>query len=210
MENLTLPLFPLSLVVFPGSKYPLHIFEERYKRMLRRCRENGERFGIVAQIGKEISKIGTEVAVSQVLKDYENGESDIVVQGIGRIIILEYHQHPDGYFEALTQNYEDLSQNSVNEFDVEELKNKFKDIIGRINFEIEDSFWVNYMKNPNKSFKIAEKSGLSLTQQQKLLTLQDENERISFLREHLEHLEKKIDKSATMKGIILGDGYINN
>lgn len=210
MNNSTLPLFPLQLVVFPDSKYPLHIFEERYKRMIRRCRENGEGFGIAAQIGTEISKIGTHVRISDTLKEYENGESDIVVHGIRRIVILEYHQHPDGYYEALVEGYNDLTQDNINEFAVEELKKKFKEIISKVNFEIEDSFWINYIKNPNKSFKIAEKSGLSLTQQQKLLTLQDENKRIDYLREHFNNLEKQIDKSTAIKGIILGDGYINN
>ncbi len=43
----TLPLFPLSLVLFPGMTLPLHIFEERYKRMIALCiRENSD-FGVV-------------------------------------------------------------------------------------------------------------------------------------------------------------------
>ena len=32
-----LPLFPLSTVLFPGAQLPLHIFEQRYRRMIRRC-----------------------------------------------------------------------------------------------------------------------------------------------------------------------------
>ena len=42
-----LPLFPLSLVLFPGQTVPLHIFEERYKAMLRRCLDEQIPFGIV-------------------------------------------------------------------------------------------------------------------------------------------------------------------
>jgi Lon protease-like protein len=42
-----LPLFPLSLVLFPGQTIPLHIFEERYKAMLRRCLDEQIPFGIV-------------------------------------------------------------------------------------------------------------------------------------------------------------------
>jgi len=210
MTTTKIPLFPLSLVVFPDSKYPLHIFEERYKKMIRRCRENDEGFGIAAQIGADISKIGTHVKISETLKEYDNGESDIIVHGIRRIIILEYHQHPDGYYEALVETYNDLNEVSVNEYAVEELKNKFKEIIEKVNFRIEDSFWINYIKNPIKTFKIAEKSGLTLTQQQTLLTIQDENKRVEYLRKHFNNLEKQIKKSVALKGIILGDGYINN
>lgn len=43
----TLPLFPLSLVLFPGMTLPLHIFEERYKRMIGLCIREGHDFGVV-------------------------------------------------------------------------------------------------------------------------------------------------------------------
>lgn len=42
-----LPLFPLSLVLFPGQTIPLHIFEDRYKAMLKRCLDDQIPFGIV-------------------------------------------------------------------------------------------------------------------------------------------------------------------
>jgi len=210
MNNSIIPLFPLSLVVFPESKYPLHIFEERYKRMLRRCRSTGEGFGIAAQIGTDISKVGTYVKVSEILKEYESGESDIIVHGTNRIVILEYHLNPDGYYEALVENYGDITESIINDSAVEELKDKFKEIVGKVNFKLEDAFWNNYLKNANKSFKIAEKSGLSISQQQKLLTLQDENERVNYLLNHFEKLEGQIEKSSALKEIILSDGYINN
>jgi uncharacterized protein len=43
----TLPLFPLSLVLFPGMTLPLHIFEERYKRMINLCLREARDFGVV-------------------------------------------------------------------------------------------------------------------------------------------------------------------
>ncbi len=51
MKN-TIPIFPLNLVVFPDSKYPLHIFEERYKILLQKCLTDNSGFGIVASIDK--------------------------------------------------------------------------------------------------------------------------------------------------------------
>lgn len=42
-----LPLFPLNTVLFPGMVLPLHIFEERYKLMIRRCLEEERPFGVV-------------------------------------------------------------------------------------------------------------------------------------------------------------------
>jgi Lon protease-like protein len=210
MNPQTIPIFPLSLVVFPESKYPLHIFEERYKRMIRRCRSNGEGFGIVAQIEKVLSKIGCYVKISKILTEYENGESDIIVQGINRFVLIEYHQHPDGYFEGLVDNFSDLGEITINQDSIDGLKEKFESIIKSVNFKLEDTFWENYSSSKNKSYKIAEKSGLSLEQQQKLLAIRDENKRISFIADHLENLEKQIEKGMALKEIILRDGYINN
>ncbi|MFN9379919.1 MAG: LON peptidase substrate-binding domain-containing protein, partial [Bacteroidota bacterium] len=45
-----LPLFPLQLVVFPNEKVNLHIFEPRYKKLIRHCEENSENFGIIPYI----------------------------------------------------------------------------------------------------------------------------------------------------------------
>ena len=207
MNYSTIPIFPLSLVVFPESKYPLHIFEERYKRMIRRCLSNGEGFGIVAQIGKTFSKVGSFVRIVDVLTEYENGESDIIVQAINRFVLLEFHIHPDGYYEALIDNFTDLGDVIVNQNSLEGLKEKFEIIIDKVNFKLEDSFWRNYSNSRNKSYKIAEKSGLTLEQQQSILSIRDENKRISFLTDHL---EKQIEKGMALKDIIIGDGYIDN
>lgn len=45
--NATIPLFPLNVVLFPGMMLPLHIFEERYKVMIKECLETGQSFGVV-------------------------------------------------------------------------------------------------------------------------------------------------------------------
>jgi len=46
-NNRVIPLFPLGIVALPGVPIPLHIFEERYKRMVGECLEQDRPFGIV-------------------------------------------------------------------------------------------------------------------------------------------------------------------
>ena len=41
-----LPLFPLPVVLFPGMPMPLHIFEERYRKMLADIRAGNNLFGL--------------------------------------------------------------------------------------------------------------------------------------------------------------------
>jgi hypothetical protein len=78
-----------------------------------------------------------------------------------------------------------------------------------VNFNVGQGFWEALEKTRMKSFKIAEKSGLSIVQQQELLTIPSENKRLSYLLEHFEKLEEKLEKNKATREIILGDGFLN-
>ena len=57
-ELVSMPLFPLRTVLFPGMLLPLHIFEDRYKAMVRECLEKEEPFGVVLiREGKEVGEV---------------------------------------------------------------------------------------------------------------------------------------------------------
>ena len=49
-----LPLFPLELVLLPYEMLPLHIFEPRYKAMVKNAIEDDIPFGIILKEGKNI------------------------------------------------------------------------------------------------------------------------------------------------------------
>jgi Lon protease-like protein len=90
-----LPLFPLEAVLFPGALMPLHIFEPRYRLLLRRSMEHRQPFGIVLiRSGSEVGgsaepyDVGTEalVVAESALPD---GRSYIVTRGERRFAIDE-------------------------------------------------------------------------------------------------------------------------
>ncbi len=141
MKN-TIPIFPLNLVVFPGSKYPLHIFEERYKILINKCLSENSGFGIVASFDKKISDVGVYVQITEILKNYENGESDIVVQGIERFLINNTSLNPDGYYQVEMENYPD-DKEKIDSKLIDELENEFKEIVELANYKLENAFWTN-------------------------------------------------------------------
>ncbi len=207
MDNL-IPIFPLNIVVFPYSNIPLHIFEEKYKKMIGKCIDEKKGFGIISIIKNKLSGIGSYVEIKTILKKYPAGEMDIVVQGKARLKLFQTQQHTDGYLTGEVEEYSDIS----GEFDknlLNELRNNFISFLKKINFKLEDAFWMNYKNTELKSYKIAEKSGLTLEQQQKFLVLQKENERIDFLIKHFEKLEDKLSENITAGTIIMRDGYLN-
>ena len=168
--NELIPIFPLRLVVFPNSKYPLNIFEPRYKKMINDCLEHDSGFGIVAFFDNKISDVGVYVKISHLLKKYENGEMDIVVKGIKRFLINNTKLHIDGYYISNVEEYKD--DTTIIDFSlVKKLQSEFKKIIELANYKLDEKYWDQLTKSKLKSYKIAEKAGLDYEKQQELLIL---------------------------------------
>ena len=206
--NELIPIFPLRLVVFPNSKYPLNIFEPRYKKMINDCLEHDSGFGIVAFFDNKISDVGVYVKISHLLKKYENGEMDIVVKGIKRFLINNTKLHIDGYYISNVEEYKD--DTTIIDFPlVKKLQSEFKKIIELANYKLDEKYWDQLTKSKLKSYKIAEKAGLDYEKQQELLILKNENARLSFLINHFIYIKNKLSESKSFKNIILNDGYLN-
>ena len=100
-----LPLFPLQVVVFPRTRLPLHIFEERYKVMVGEAIRQHSEFGIVLAKDDGIVNAGCTVTVEKVLKTYADGRLDILACGRRRFEIVmlneerEYLQGEVEYFD---------------------------------------------------------------------------------------------------------------
>jgi ATP-dependent Lon protease len=123
-----LPIFPLSVVLFPGTPLPLHIFEPRYKRMLADCLAGDRRFGITPP--PETSGIpgpGTigcvaEVRVNQELPD---GRSNIVVVGGSRFLLARLLDESLPYLVASVEPFEDDAGTDPPAEDVASLRQLF-------------------------------------------------------------------------------------
>lgn len=95
IEEKELPLFPLNVVLFPGGLLPLHIFEQRYREMVKYCIRNDSSFGVVMiQEGDEVGesakpcKVGTAVDLIEVDR-FPDGRMNIMTSGHSRFEILE-------------------------------------------------------------------------------------------------------------------------
>lgn len=94
-----IPLFPLGVVLLPGMAMPLHIFEERYKQMVSECLETSRSFGIVYFDGQDMRGAGCMARITKVLKRYDDGRMDIVVEGGQRFVMRELLEEK-AYMEA--------------------------------------------------------------------------------------------------------------
>jgi len=203
-----IPIFPLITIVFPNSKFPLHIFEERYKKLINRILDEKVGFGIVPYIHDKVGEIGVYVEVADITKRYDSGELDIIVLGTERFFRKSLNIHEDGYYISHVEKYKDVSSD-VNETLIDKLKLRFTNLLQKANYDLDESFWKKLETVQIKSFKIAEKSGLTINQQQDLLLLQDENKRLNYLIKHFDDLENRLEGELSQQEIILGNGYLN-
>jgi Lon protease-like protein len=105
MENITdvieLPLFPLNTVLFPGQVLPLHIFEDRYRLMIRRCLAEDTSFGVVLiKQGRETGETAEPHLTGTMARIVESshlpdGTMNILTVGTERFRILRlFHDQP--------------------------------------------------------------------------------------------------------------------
>jgi Lon protease-like protein len=109
------PLFPLGIVALPGEAVPLHIFEDRYRRMIGACLEaepetRGREFGIVWLSDDQLKRVGCACAVERVLQRYDDGRLDILARGTRPFRLIERERedpYPSGTVEFLNDEPEE-------------------------------------------------------------------------------------------------------
>jgi Lon protease-like protein len=108
-----LPLFPLPLVLFPGVPLPLHVFEERYRRLLADVRAANNLFGLsyfdpnsAAGESPPVGHVGCATEVVEV-RPMPDGRSNIMTVGLVRYRVSEYVERGDPYLVARAEFFED-------------------------------------------------------------------------------------------------------
>jgi Lon protease-like protein len=206
-----LPLFPLNVVLFPYSKLPLFIFEERYKKLINENINEGKPFGIILFEDKKIYLTGCIAKVDRVISRKDNGELNIVISGIQRFHLISYETGADGYYVGKVKMKEEL----ISEFDKEKsekcvtIYNELVEIVykGSINkIYLSDLKWQNNRRSI--SFAMAEKCGLSLLERQSLLEIESEDLRLDYILKYFEEVFPKLKEADRISNIIKSDGYI--
>jgi Lon protease-like protein len=112
MATELIPLFPLSLVLLPAMPLPLHIFEDRYKQMMRDVISSESDFGVVLAKDEGTLNIGCTAVVRRVMRRYEDGRLDLLAIGQRRFRIHELNDDKP-YLQAEVEFFEDTDLSEV-------------------------------------------------------------------------------------------------
>lgn len=201
-----LPLFPLSIVVFPGEKLNLHIFEPRYKQLILECEENKTTFGIPTYIQNGVGLFGTEVELLSVEKKYENGEMDIKTKGVRVFKINRFDRTAPNRLYAGGEV--EIPENKQNEDIITKLK--IRELLKQLYDMLEvDSFYED-LPEDFSSYDIAHHLGLSTEQEYVLLQLLSERERQEAILLHLQQVVPVVQETERLKERVRQNGHFKN
>ena len=201
-----IPIFPLSIVVYPGEDLNLHIFEPRYKQLISECITAKKSFGIPAVIGNNMNELGTLVEITEVSKTYDNGEIDIKTRGKKIFRILEVIKEiPDKLYSGAIVNY----PKNV-EFGNRLLMKKVIKSIRELHKLLKVTNKFNKPEEELWSYDVAHHAGLSLDEEYEILGLMNELQRQEYLKRHLARVVPVVAEMETLKEKIKLNGHFKN
>jgi len=198
-----IPLFPLDVVLLPGVDLPLHIFEPRYREMVRKCLDEKSEFGMLLALQKGIVHVGCTAEIVEVVKRYNDGRMDILTVGRTPFRVVQLH-----------------TENPLLEGEVDYLEDRETRTDARTRRELVELYeachtliFEDYPKNTgdgareNLSYLVAGTLPMDLLWKQQILELRSEADRqerlVAYLREWAPHLQK----SEAMRQRAGGNGH---
>jgi Lon protease-like protein len=198
-----IPIFPLEIVVYPGEQLHLHIFEPRYKQLINDCYTANKPFGIPTVLQNGIAEMGTLVTITEVSKVYDDGKMDIKTKGLQLFAILEVVKElPDKLYHGAIVNY---PANNIfqKESTIKKLVHQVQQLHSLINVEKD-------FKKPIAellSYDIAHHVGLNLAEEYALLQLLQEEQRLEYLKRHIEKVIAVVNGMENLKERIQLNGH---
>jgi ATP-dependent Lon protease len=204
MAGHELPIFELPLVLLPGEQVPLHIFEERYKRMVGESLEQGEPFGIVLRDDEGARSIGCTARIDDVLERFDDGRMNIVVSGEAPFKVLDRFESP----EFPTGEVELIPDEDVPPIDDEAAsaaREAFAELAERATGERPEPGELDEAS----AYAIAARIELPADTKQRLLELRDEDERMTLLANALGAVGKALERAEEAAERASGNGKVH-
>ena len=197
------PLFPLGLVALPSELIPLHIFEERYKTMIERCRQEESEFGIVWMADDGLRPIGCACEIAEVLEELEDGRINLIARGT-RPFRIDTRQdelpYPAGVVEFLDDREEDADAEAA-----ERAHEAYADLVRQATDRKPDPAEIGEMT----AYQMAATVEFGLDAKQGLLVLRSEAARLKLLTRLFRAAIKRLDFIERAQARARSNGRVN-
>jgi Lon protease-like protein len=198
-----IPLFPLNVVLLPGANLPLHIFEPRYREMVKDCLQQKSEFGMLLSMPKGVARVGCTAEIIEVVNRYPDDRMDILT--IGRAPFRVVELFPDNPLLEGQVDYLEDRGSPANP----SVQRALVELYEACHTLIYDDYPKNLQGTPTDelSFLVAGTLPMDLLWKQQILELRSESDRqerlVAYLREWAPHLQK----SEAMRQRAGGNGH---
>ena len=201
-----IPVFPLGIVIYPGENLNLHIFEPRYKQLITECYAEKKPFGIPTVLKNGIGDIGTLVEIVEIVEVYEDGKIDVRTRGLKVFRILEVVKNlPEKLYSGAIVNYPpnvETPKILLMQWVVKNIRALHGLLKLSKDFEKPDEQLVSY--------DVAHHAALSLEEEYELLSLFREDQRLAYLKQHLQKVLPVVTEMELLKERIKLNGHFKN
>lgn len=197
-------LFPLELVLLPGERVPLHIFEDRYKDLIGECLADETEFGLILEDDDGLREVGTRTAVLELIDTFDDGRMNVLVEGRGRFRVVELTEGRS-YRTAEVEELEDDGERASHG-EVERTLDVFRRLV-----EVAEADEVDEppVASATLSFELAARVDFGHELKQELLELRSEAERLRRLAGLLEQAAKALARERDVRRRASGNGKVS-
>jgi Lon protease-like protein len=185
-------LFPLGIVLLPGERIPLHVFEPRYRELIGECLEDEREFGLVHADDEGVRKIGTRARVAQLLESFD-GRMNVLVEGGERFRIVEVTRGRSFQTARVEPVGDEDSGPAADEAD--RALDAFRALAATVEAEPEEPD----PESPVLSFDLAGLVELPAGAKQELLELRSEEARLARVAALFEDARRAVELEQTMR-----------
>jgi Lon protease-like protein len=201
--SMLLPLFPLDLVLLPGVPLPLHIFEPRYKEMIKECLDKKSQFGIVRAKDENFVNTGCTAEIINVLKTYPDGRMNILVEGQKRFEVLQVNQERS-FLQAEVFYLEDETEPAA-AAEIKKALGLHGEIMELAGAKAEETEKTN---TSQLAYRLAGSLPFDPDFQQALLEMNSEAQRVRAIISFFERILPALHRSAHAKHRAGGNGHV--
>jgi Lon protease-like protein len=196
-----LPIFPLELVLFPGTPLPLHIFEERYKEMVAECLEQKRPFGVVRAMAQAVAEVGCTAEIVELAKKYEDGRLDIICEGRQRFEVVRLDEGRS-FLRAEVNLIEDEAELSSAEHARSAIE-CYNELMALVESDADTP----ELDDPQLSFHLVAPLPVDLDFKQTLLASRSEAKRIAMTAEYLTAVLPRMKRALKAREKAGGNGH---
>jgi Lon protease-like protein len=194
-------LFPLEVVLLPGTPLPLHIFEPRYKEMIGECLAQDAPFGVVRALEEGIAEVGCTAEIVTVTKEYPDGRLDLIAEGRQRFEVLELNRERS-FLRADVLLVPDEPDDIADDARARAVQLHLE--ILSLAGAVQD---LSAADQNALSFYLAGSLPLDLDFKQKLLAMRSEGQRLQAVSAYLEAILPKLRRGARAREKAGGNGH---